>query len=304
MKELYKRFRPKSLKAIIGNESTVNALSNMIAKETVPHTMLFFGPSGCGKTTLARILQTELECSDLDFKEMNCSANRGIDDIREIQRRMNMAPTGKCRIWLLDEVHMLTREAQNAALKILEDTPRHVYFFLCTTDPQKLIKTIRTRCCEMAVELLSYNQLEKLCLRVCDKVKLKLEKDILDDLVASAEGSARSLLVSLDKLKNLDASGQRKALSQKQDGEREGIELCRALINCAGWKSVAGILKNLKEDPEKIRWAVLGYARAVLLKGGDKTGQAALVIDCFKEHFYDSKAPGLAYACYEAVVSE
>jgi len=301
MKELYKRFRPRSLKHIIGNESTVDALSNMLAKQTVPHTMLFFGPSGCGKTTLARILQTELNCNDLDLKEMNCADHRGIEDIRDIQRRMNMAPNGDCRIWILDEVHMLTREAQNAALKILEDTPEHVYFFLCTTDPQKLLKTIRTRCCEMPVELLGYNQLEKLALRVIKKVKIKIEKDILDDLVASSNGSARSLLVSLDKLKNLNPAGQRKALKQKQEGEAEGIDLCRALIKRDPWNKIAGILKNLKEEPEKIRWGVLFYARSVLLGGGNASAQASIVIDCFKDHFYDSKEPGLALACYEAI---
>ncbi len=131
MTELYKKHRPKEFKKMVGNVSTVQTLVNMIKRDTLPHTILFHGPSGCGKTTLARILKNQLDCSDVDFKELNCSDHRGVDTIREITRTMNMAPTGgKVRIWLLDEVHQMTKDAQNAALKIFEDTPNHVYFLL------------------------------------------------------------------------------------------------------------------------------------------------------------------------------
>ena len=133
--ELYKKYRPSSLKGIIGNEATVRTLANMLERKTLPHTLLLQGPSGCGKTTLARILQAQLSCSEMDF----CRA-----ELLRFQRRGHH--TGNCktdapcsdggmaRIWLLDEVHQMTKDAQNAALKILEDTPNHVfYFFLCTT---------------------------------------------------------------------------------------------------------------------------------------------------------------------------
>ena len=97
MKELYKEFRPQSLKAIAGNQSTKDALTNMIAKDTVPQTLLFFGPSGCGKTTIARILKMELECNDMDYREMNCSTDRGIDAIREITRTVGLSKFGAGR---------------------------------------------------------------------------------------------------------------------------------------------------------------------------------------------------------------
>jgi len=298
--ELYKKHRPRTLRAVLGAEQTVAALTNMLEKETLPHTLLFHGPSGCGKTTLARIVRTKLNCHDMDYKELNCSDFRGIDTIREISRLMHLAPTGgKVRIWLLDEVHQLSRDGQNAALKILEDTPPHVYFLLCTTDPQKLLKTILTRCCEMPVRLLTYEELEKLVDKTCKREKAKITSEVRDEIVENAQGSARTAMVLLDKALNLKPEERVAAIQQKAADEKEAIELCRALINNSDWRKIQGILKNLKGDPEKIRYSVLGYARQVLLN--KKSVKAYNIIRAFEDNFYDSKAAGLIRACFEAI---
>lgn len=302
-KELYKVHRPRTLEKVIGAEQTCQALRNMLDKGTLPHTLLFTGPSGCGKTTLARILKTELQCHEMDFRELNCSDFRGIDTIREIARQMHLAPTGgKCRIWLLDEVHQLSKDGQNAALKILEDTPAHVYFFLCTTDPQKLLKTILTRCTEMPVRALSYPEIEGLVQKVCKREKIELTKDVLDELVGSANGSARTALVLLDKIANLKADQQVEALQQKLKEENEAIELCRLLMKKADWSQVAKCIKGLTAEPESVRRAVLGYAASVLLNKND--WQAFTILQAFDGHFYDTGKPGLVRACYDAIVSK
>lgn len=301
--EWYKKHRPKTLDKVVGNTDTVLALKNMLAKKTVPHTILLHGPSGCGKTTLARILASELKCHPMDFQEVNSASFRGIDSVRDIARIMSLAPIGPCRVWLIDEVHKWTNDAQNAALKMLEDTPAHVYFLLCTTDPQKLIKAIQTRCCEMPVRLLSYDELELLARRVAKRENVELSKPTLDDLVASSQGSARTLLVLLDKVANLPEDQRQAAIANKLAEDNEAIELCRALLKREPWKKVAGILKNLKGEPESVRYAVLGYARSVLLSG--KTDhQAYLILDVFGSNFYDSKEAGLAKACFEAIHSD
>jgi DNA polymerase III gamma/tau subunit len=193
--------------------------------------------------------------------------------------------------------HKWSNDAQNAALKMLEDTPAHVYFLLATTDPQKLIKPILTRCTEMPVRLLTHDELKTLLQRVAKKEKITLTADIEDELITSAQGSARTLLVLLDKIANLTDDQRSGAIADKLSEENEAIDLCRALIKGDSWKTVAGILRNLKGEPESIRWAVLGYARAVLLNKGDH--RSYLVIDIFKNHFFDSKESGLAAACYE-----
>lgn len=288
---------------MVGNDGTVATLENMLKRNTLPHTLLFHGPSGCGKTTLARILRRELGCSKLDWREMNCSSNRGIDSIREIMKNMSLAPTGgPCRIWHLDEAHQWTKDAQHSALKMLEDTPSHVYFFLSTTDPGKLLKTIRTRCCDMPLTLLNEKELTTLTARVARKESIKLSDDTLSELVEIASGSARVALVLLDKVANLPDSDRVKAMKQKSDEEKEAIDLCRALIKNESWTKVGKILKGIKSDPEGVRWAVLGYARAVLL--GKQSQQAYNVICAFENHFYDSKQAGLVRACYEVVFGD
>lgn len=300
--ELYKKYRPRSLKTVIGNQATVKTLANMFERGTLPHTILLHGESGTGKTTIARIIKKELECSDVDFKEVNCSDNRGIDTIREIRRIMNMKPTGgDVRIWLLDECHRLTGEAMDAALKILEDTPSHVYFILCTTDPQKLIKTIKTRCCQLPMELLSDNDEKRLIQRVLKKEEEELDDDLIDKIIDAANGSSRKALVILDRVLNLPPEDRESAVSEEPE-EKEVIDLCRALIKGESWSKVAKMLKELKVEPESIRYVVLGYARSCLLGGGAVSKKAALIIDAFSRNFYDSKNAGLALACYEVVV--
>lgn len=297
--ELYKKYRPKTLAGVVGNETTVNLLRNMLEKGTIPHTILLQGASGCGKTTLARILQRSLECSELDFIELNCSDFRGVDTIRDIAKQMHFSPTGgKCRIWLLDEVHQMTKDAQNAALKILEDTPSHVYFLLCTTDPQKLISTIRNRCCQLSVELLSEASLRKLLDRVLKKEEVDLKEDLLDMIIDASAGSARKALVILDSVLNLPEE-EREAAIKNDPEEKEVIELCRALIKGESWSRIASLLKLIKAEPEAVRYFVLGYARTCLLNS--KNARAAAIIDAFSCNFYDSKEAGLALACYEVV---
>jgi DNA polymerase-3 subunit gamma/tau len=305
-KELYKLYRPRSLDDVIGNDVAVSFLRDVLEGDAVPHTLLFHGPSGCGKTTLARIVSRELNCSKLDLHEMNCSSFRGIDTIREITRTMILAPTaGDVRVWILDEFHQMSKDGQNAALKILEDTPDHVYFLLCTTDPQKLLPAIRSRATSVECEPLSLNEMEKLVKLVCRKEEIKLDSKVLDKLIELAEGRARTALVMLGKVSKLSKEQQIKALQHAKDEENVAIDLCRLLVNKKGrpsWKAVAKCLKDLKEETEAVRWAVLGYARSGLVDGWCDPDLCEEVISLFQDNFWDSKDAGLAAACYRVTV--
>jgi DNA polymerase-3 subunit gamma/tau len=139
--ELYLKHRPSLFKQVIGQDDAVNVLQQLLKGDRFPHALLLSGPSGCGKTTLARICRDKLECTGADFQELNGADTRGIDTIREIRSHLNLRPMhGKCRIWYIDEAHKLSNDAQNALLKMLEDTPTTAYFMLATTEPNKLIK--------------------------------------------------------------------------------------------------------------------------------------------------------------------
>lgn len=300
--EWYKLYRPKRLEDLIGCTSTATALETMLEKGTLPHSILLSGPSGTGKTTIARILKDRLGCHDFDYQEINSAKNRGIDTMRDIERTMYNSPgAGPCRVYFFDEFHKCTNDGQNAALKMMEDTPKHVYFIVATTEPNRLIDTIVGRCSPMPVRALTHNELEGLVRDVSKKEGIEIEDDVVDELAAAARGSARTVLVLLEKIANLQPSERIAAIAEKQAEENRAIDLCRILIKGGKWRTVADILKNLTAEPEEVRYAVLGYARQVLLKGGAEMHAAYIVIECFAKAFYDSKAAGLAAACYEAI---
>lgn len=299
---LYLKYRPKTFKSFIGNEKTLKSLKSIIKRDRkdVPHAMLFTGPSGCGKTTLARITAKKLKCSKEDFHELDAADFRGIDTVREIRKYINFCPTsGDCSAWLLDECHKLTTDAQDALLKALEDTPEHVYFLLATTDPQKLIKTIRNRCMEFSVSPLTDEQLIQLMNTVIESESKSVPEDVIEQIAMDVVGSSRAALVILDMIIDLDEDDMLEAAKQRAVEENQVIELCRALLHSRSWKDIAKILKSIDQDPEKMRRMVLGYCNSVLLNSGNSMGVYE-IMDAFRDNFFDTGKAGLTLACYEA----
>lgn len=301
--ELYKRHRPISFKQVVGQPDAIKILQEMVKNNRIPHAILFSGGSGCGKTTLARILKDKLNCGESDFTEINAADFRGIEMVREIRNRMNLSPIGgTSRIYLIDEAHQLSSQAQNAFLKMLEDTPKHVYFFLATTDPLKLIATIRTRCTEVKLKELGPASMRELLVSIAEKEGVELSDDVLDRLIDHSEGSARKALVILNQIIGVPDDDGRLNAIENSDHKSKGIELARALLNPrASWPEVAKLLKGLEEEPETIRYIVLGYASNVMLGGGKLAGRAFYIADIFQHNFYDSKRAGLVLACWAAV---
>jgi len=305
MKELYKKYRPKTFDEVIGLSSSIKVLKSKLKRNALPHTLLFTGPSGCGKTTLARILRRELRCGKHDFTELDCADFRGIEMVRDIRSHLYQAPIGgKCRIWLIDECHRMTGDAQNAFLKMLEDTPNHVYFILATTDPQKLKNTIRTRCTEIVVRSLNRKSMLKLLSYICEMEKMKLPEEVVEKIIECSNGSARKALVLLNQVVELDDEDDMIEAIKATTAEVQAIVIARALHNPrTKWVEMAKILKETSdEEPEQIRWMILGYAKNVLLSGGKYSGRAYLIIEAFRDHFYDSKWAGLIASCYEIIV--
>jgi len=282
-------FRPANFLEFIGNESTIKSLRSVLGREDKPHSLLFQGPSGCGKTTLARIVANQLKCHEQDLIEVNAANNRGIDTAREIiQTCYYMPVAGPVRVILIDEVGATVKTFQEALLKPLEDTPDHVFFILCTTDPGKLLKTIRNRCSVFEVNPLSDKQIGELIDWVLKEEKLELDEKARAAIIESAEGCPRQCLVIMDQVIDLPLGEQEAAVQDAMIGDAQVIELCRALIKQHSWPEIAQILKGIKEEPEKVRYAVLGYMNAVLLGG---------------EPFYSGKAL-LTQACWESLDKE
>jgi DNA polymerase-3 subunit gamma/tau len=298
-KVLYLKYRPKKLKDVLGQDVAIASLLKMHKKGKVPHVLLFTGASGCGKTTIARIMAGMLGCKGGDLSEVNSADFRGIDTIRDIRNRMNFSPMeGETRIWIIDEVHGLTRQAQEAFLKVLEDTPNHVYFFLCTTDPAKLIAAIKTRCTDVKLQSLKDTEIQSLLDDVLDKEKVKIKDEVRDKIIDISAGSARKALVLLHQVIDLDDKKQQLNLLQSSDTEKQAIDLARALMKGASWKEIAVLIKNCTDEPEQIRRLILGYGSACALGGAPR---GFLLIDCFSSNYFDSGKAGLIWSCNQVV---
>lgn len=194
--------------------------------------------------------------------------------------------------------HKMTNDAQNALLKILEDTPKHVYFILCTTEPNRLIATIRGRCSQFQVKLLNDNQMYRLLRNIAKNEGAKVEKEVYEQIIQDSLGHPRNAIQTLDQVLRVDADKQMEMAKKAAAEQSESIELCRVLLTPSpSWKKIALILEGLKDqDAESIRRHVLGYCQAVLLK--NENNQAALVLETFIEPLYNSGFPGLIFYCY------
>ena len=268
--ELYRKYRPSTLDEMVGNEATIKSLKAEL--ENGSHVFLFTGPAGCGKTTLARIIAKEVGAGDLSIKEINSAENRGIDTAREVQEQMRYNPSdGDALVWIFDECHQWLAPVQNAFLKALEDTPEHVYFFLCTTDPQKLITPLKTRCSIINVKPLTNDEMTYLLKRTARSEGIKIGSEVYERICEMAQGGSRKGLKLLAKVLYLESDEERLEVLKIDDASDnpETIELCRALLqkDCT-WSKLAFLLKTLDlSEPERVRQAVMGYMNSVLLNG-------------------------------------
>jgi DNA polymerase-3 subunit gamma/tau len=300
---LYLKYRPNSLDQVKGNADITSALEGMLGNlASCPHSFLLHGPTGCGKTTIARIIANRLGCKGSDLKEVDSAQFRGIDTAREIRNQSNyMAIESSCRVWIIDECHKMTNDAQNGLLKILEDTPTHVYFVLCTTEPQKLIATIKGRCSIYQVKPLSEQDMYHLLRRITHKEGEQLDKEVYDIIIRDSLGLPRNALQTLEQVLRVSPDRRIEIAQQAAVEQSQSIELCRALLKPgASWKEVKVILNGLQDqDAESIRRVVLGYCKSVLLKTDEPI--CGLILEEFINPFYDSGFPQLVYACYSII---
>ncbi|OGZ60144.1 MAG: DNA polymerase III, subunit gamma and tau [Candidatus Spechtbacteria bacterium RIFCSPLOWO2_12_FULL_38_22] len=238
MAVLYRKYRPKSFEDIVGQEHIVTTLRNAIKMGEVAHAYLFSGPRGTGKTTMARVLTKTLNCQDskekdgvclscsvcagidngsfIDLIEIDAASNRGIDDVRALKESVQFAPNqGIFKVYLIDEAHMLTKEASNALLKMLEEPPVHVIFVLATTEPHKLLPTIISRTQRFDFRFLTLEEILGRLKNLTNKEKRKIDDGVLN-LVAGASGGslrdAESILGKIFSLNNIEESEIRKLL--------------------------------------------------------------------------------------------
>ncbi|MCK9429583.1 MAG: AAA family ATPase [Candidatus Omnitrophica bacterium] len=296
------KYRPANLSEIIGNKEVILTLKGMFKnKEAIPHSFLFYGSTGTGKTTVARIVAKELGCNENNIIEIDTAQFRGIDTVRDLRKNCQYTPLGGgVKVYILDEIHKATGDAQNALLKILEDPPDHVYFMLCTTDPQNLLPTVKGRCSQFQMQLLADNEMQVLLSSIVNGENDEIDEEIYEQIIQDGQGCPRNSIKILEKVLSTPKKHRLAIAKQAAEEQLEGIALCRALIKKQSWSTVKTILQGLKgQEPETIRRLVLGYASSVLLNKDDEV--AGLILESFIEPFYNTGFPGLVYACYSVI---
>ena len=219
---LYRRYRPRTFAEIKGQDHVTTALRAAVRESRVGHAYLFHGPRGTGKTTTARVLAKALNCADpgadgepcaacesclsieqnrsFDLHELDAASNNKVDDMRALLERVKLGTPGRAKVYLLDEAHMLTPGAENALLKTLEEPPEHVTWVLATTEPHKVVETIRSRCQVFELGLLGADALTEHVRFVVADAGLEVAEEVVDHVVAAGAGSVRDALSALDRV--------------------------------------------------------------------------------------------------------
>ena len=290
-KALYRAYRPEVFDDMLGQEHIVTILKNQIAAGSVNHAYLFCGTRGTGKTTVARLVAKAVNCesdgekpcgkcgpcqkikqgSFMDLIEIDAASNNGVDNIRELRESVKYPPVeGRCKVYIIDEVHMLSTQAYNALLKTLEEPPENVIFILCTTEPEKLPATILSRCMRMDFRRVKEDLLADRVRKICIDRGVLLEESAVRVIVAAADGSARDCLTLLDRC----ISGRKGNITKEEVlealgtvGEDVYVELTEKVNDhdvSGGLVLIDGLLQQGK-DPRQILQGWMAHYRNLLM---------------------------------------
>jgi DNA polymerase III gamma/tau subunit len=282
---LYNKYRPKQLSEIIGQDAVVESLEGITARKDT-QSFLFTGPAGTGKTTLARIVARKLGCKLKDRLDIDGATFNGVDDMRKLQEVVRYRPfgDGEKRAVIGDEIHRLSGNAWDALLKATEEPPPHVVWLFCTTNPDKIPKTIKTRCVTLTLKPIPDDDLYNLVNNIAKIENMSIPEQILGLIVREAYGSARQAISNLEVCRDTKDRARAAELLKTAVESENTIEFCRFIIKGGSWKKAMSLMTKLEgENPEGIRILTCNYL-AVALKNSN-TEQDATHLLTLLENF-------------------
>lgn len=301
--ELINKYRPQTFDEVVGHDRQVAALEHALEKGAA-RTFLFTGPSGVGKTTLARIAAAAL--GDHELVEVDAATNTGIDDMRALAEACSYQPlAGSKRAVIIDEFHALSKAAVQSWLKRLEEPSPWSYWFLCTTEPNRVLATVLTRCFRVDLRPVRVRDLTELLGWVAKQEKVKLPPDVIALCAEEANGSPRQALSNLAMCLTARTEDEAAQALHSAVSSAEAVDLARALVRGEGWRDVLKLVHKLQEtNPESVRRVVLRYVEKVVLGAKEaRTAQRGMeILEAFGQPYYhlDGASP-LLIACRKVI---
>jgi len=302
---LYRKYRPRNFAEIVGQRHVTQTLVNAVRSDRIAHAYLFCGPRGTGKTSTARVLAMALNCQEgtspepcgvcetcqrtlsgvaLDVIEIDAASNRGIDEIRALRERVGLAPAeSRYKVYIIDEVHMLTGEAFNAFLKTLEEPPRHVVFVLATTEPHRVLPTILSRCQRFDFHRVGTKEIEAVLQMVAEKEGIEVDEKAVAIIVHAADGSVRDALTLLDQAIAYAEGAVTSEIASEILGGID-FDLLASFAEILLRRDVAGALELVErvvaegKDLRQLVVGLIGHYRNLLVASVDRRGAAALAL--------------------------